>query len=213
MRLYDWQTLLVPCNEGLLVKLVVDGLVQSKIPWLYHLDTFSYVTCFSYVPKNTAIDIPMHTIFRDPKYFSPAPEEFRPERFLSAKDSEKSEAATNMAAFIPFSFGPENCAGRNLAIIELRVITALMVRQFDMKFASGYDQDEWPNSMEDYFVMKVGPLPVVIKSRGFLLEFSWSYRPSAKYGSITCRECAPYTITCNSQVLYFTTCKAWNWMS
>lgn len=134
--------------------------------------SIAYTTCSSYVPKNTAIDIPLHTIFRDPRYFSPDPEEFHPERFLNSKDSEKSEAATNLAAFIPFSFGPENCAGRNLAVIELRVITALMVRQFDMKFASGYDQDEWPNSMEDYFVMKIGPLPVNIKSRGLLSEFS-----------------------------------------
>ena len=127
---------------------------------------------FSFLPEGTAVYTPSYARHRCSENFSPAPEEFRPERFLNTNDLEKSEAATNMAAFIPFSFGPENCAGRNLAVIELRVITALMVRQFDMKFASGYDQDEWPNSMEDYFVMKIGPLPVNIKSRGLLSEFS-----------------------------------------
>lgn len=82
----------------------------------------------------------------------------------------KSEAGTNLSAFIPFSFGPENCAGRNLATIELRVVTALMIRHFDMEFAEGYDKDEWPKVIEDYYVMKVGRLPVVLKSRASVLE-------------------------------------------
>ncbi|EJD04675.1 uncharacterized protein FOMMEDRAFT_153745 [Fomitiporia mediterranea MF3/22] len=36
------------------------------------------------------------------------------------------------AAFIPFSYSPANCAGRALAMAELRMVVALLVQCFDM---------------------------------------------------------------------------------
>ena len=106
---------------------------------------------------------------------------FRPERFLGTnpKDDGLQEivettngksAHTNLAAFIPFSYGPENCAGRSLAMNELRMITALMLRHFDMKLANGYDPNDWQKELQDWFIMSIGPLPVQLTLRAPVLE-------------------------------------------
>ena len=39
--------------------------------------------------------------------------------------------------FIPFSIGKRNCIGQNLALMELRVILANVVRNFDMELVGG----------------------------------------------------------------------------
>lgn len=143
----------------------------------------------SYIPENTAVDVPIYTLFRDPRYFSPAPEEFRPARFLDASGAKASingyqnggvengdekphstDARTNFTAFIPFSLGPENCAGRALAMLELRVITTLVMRHFDLKFAKGYDPAAWIRDAEDWYVLKVAPLPVILETRVPVLD-------------------------------------------
>lgn len=131
----------------------------------------------SYVPPGTSIGVPLYTLLRSSKCFSPAPDEFHPERFLGKNKieqekahSESQSATTNLAAFIPFSFGPEICAGRPLAMNELRLITVLMVRYFDMKFVDGYDPEEWLKELEDWFIMSIGPVPVQLKLRTPLLD-------------------------------------------
>lgn len=111
---------------------------------------------------------------RSPKYFSPAPEKFRPERFLESNikkvekqnpENSENSARTNLAAFIPFSFGPANCAGRALALAELRVVTALMIHHFELRIEDDYNCDEWERDMEDWYVMTVGRLPVKLSLR------------------------------------------------
>ncbi|KAH8118549.1 cytochrome P450 [Phellopilus nigrolimitatus] len=135
----------------------------------------------NFVPEGTAIDVPIYTLFRDPRYFSPAPEEFWPDRWLqsSAKKrtpkqefnenatagSAQSDGAMNAAAFIPFSYGPVNCAGRNLALVEMRMVVALLIQRFEMRLEDGYDPRDWDKALEDRFVMKIGKLPVVLKAR------------------------------------------------
>jgi hypothetical protein len=75
----------------------------------------------------------------------------------------------NLSAFIPFSFGPANCAGKNLAMLEMRTVIALLIRRFDMafseRFTEGYSADKWGEDAEDWVVFKNGPLPVVLTSR------------------------------------------------
>ena len=77
----------------------------------------------------------------------------------------------NTAAFIPFSYGPENCAGRTLAMAELRVITVLMMRYFDIKLADGYDPADWQRDLEDWYVMSVGRVPVRLSVRTPVTSF------------------------------------------
>ena len=73
---------------------------------------------------------------------------------------------TNTAAFIPFSSGPANCVGKNLALLELRMVVAALVQKFDIKFAEGYDPRKWHEELQDFTAAMVGKLPVVLELRG-----------------------------------------------
>lgn len=112
---------------------------------------------------------------RDPANFSPMPDSFVPERWIRgssfyspstpAEKTDKSKVIHNTAAFIPFSAGHANCAGKNLALAEMRVVLALLMQKFDFSFAEGYDPRRWERDMVDLFVLKLGKLPVVITPR------------------------------------------------
>jgi cytochrome P450 len=79
-----------------------------------------------------AVDVGLH---RNATYW-PDPNTFQPERFLQANNG--SAAAPANPAFVPFSKGPRNCIGQELAMIESRIILALTMRLFD--FAPAYDE-------------------------------------------------------------------------
>ena len=72
---------------------------------------------------------------------------------------------TNTSAFIPFSTGPANCVGKNLALLEMRLAVAAIVQRFDVKFAPGYDPTKWEEDLQDFFIYKIGKLPVVLYAR------------------------------------------------
>ena len=57
-----------------------------------------------------------------------------PERWLLNPPAEF--ANDNREAHAPFSLGPRNCIGRNLAYSEMRLIMAKMVWSFDLKKAN-----------------------------------------------------------------------------
>ncbi|PAV19188.1 cytochrome P450 [Pyrrhoderma noxium] len=123
-----------------------------------------------FLPEGTAIKIPPYALFRDLRYFSPAPESFLPDRWLlPTEDVQESETnvnfSTDVRAFIPFSVGPGSCAGKPLAILELRIVIATLMQKFEMQFAEGYDISEWEEAKEDWFAMKNGRLPVTIRLR------------------------------------------------
>lgn len=81
------------------------------------------------------------------------------------QSKESGEFRTEAAAFIPFSSGPANCAGKNLALLEMRLLIALLLHRFDMQFDPTYDSALWEKDLEDWFIMKAGPLPVMLTSR------------------------------------------------
>ena len=91
--------------------------------------------------------------------------EFIPERWLEKGRKEDKKFHTDTSAFIPFSLGPMNCAGKNLALLELRAIIATLVRRFEMRLADGFDPQQWEDELHDFFVMEKGKLPVVLTKR------------------------------------------------
>ena len=139
----------------------------------------------SFIGEGTSVIIPPYVLFRNPAYFSPAPDTFWPDRWLhhnavkrvprsaisDGEDSKTlphesdSEVITNTAAFIPFSYGPANCAGRALALVEMRMIVALLMQHFDLQFAEDYDPREWEEHLEDHFALSNGPLMVKLTPR------------------------------------------------
>ena len=68
-------------------------------------------------------------------------------------------------AFIPFSIGSANCAGKPLAMMELRLVTCLLVKTFELSFEDDYDPSRWEDELLDRFVLVKGKLPVKLKMR------------------------------------------------
>jgi len=129
-----------------------------------------------FIPEGVSIQVPPYALQRDPRYFS-SPDEFKPERWLRsnvpasentpAKGTSPSEPTPifNTAAFIPFSYGPAICAGKNLALMEMRLVIATLMQRYSMRLQEGYDPRDWEAQLEDFFVAKVGKLPVVLTLR------------------------------------------------
>ncbi|KAG6864469.1 hypothetical protein C0991_009303 [Blastosporella zonata] len=127
-----------------------------------------------YVPGGTSTFVPFYSLHRDARYFSPLPNAFIPERWFSSEQQAALEpgifkdpaaATLNAAAFVPFSFGPSNCIGKNLAWMEMRMLMCLLMQRYEMRFEEGYDVSRWDEDMSDYFVMMKGRLPVVLTPR------------------------------------------------
>jgi len=118
--------------------------------------------------------VPPYTLHRDPRYFSPLPDSFVPERWLSQQDQlrlepvlfkDQNELVLRSDCFIPFSFGPFNCVGKNVAWMEMRMVVCLVMQRFEIKLAEGYQVERWEEDISDYFVMTKGELPVVLTPR------------------------------------------------
>ncbi|KAF5329576.1 hypothetical protein D9619_009005 [Psilocybe cf. subviscida] len=113
------------------------------------------------IPEGTAVVISPYVIHRSPHYFSPNPDKFWPERWISQDPG----IITDRSAFIPFSTGQANCPGKPLAIVQLRYTIASIVRAFDAEFADGYDAARWEKELQDRYVVVKGELPVKLTSR------------------------------------------------
>ncbi|KAI0081603.1 high nitrogen upregulated cytochrome P450 monooxygenase 2 [Panus rudis PR-1116 ss-1] len=120
-----------------------------------------------YIPEGTNVRIHFYSVQRDPRNFNPHPESFWPERWLIAEGKlpAPDNFVHNTAAFIPFSFGPYNCAGKRMAMAEMRMVLCHLMHELQFRFADGYDPGDWEKELEDMFVVKKGRLPVVATPR------------------------------------------------
>lgn len=93
------------------------------------------------------------------------PDLFKPQRFLPATHPlyEERYAADNKAAFKPFSAGPRDCIGKNLAYAEMRLVMARLLWNFDVESVEG--QDDWISQQRTFSVYSKGPLMVHLKPR------------------------------------------------
>lgn len=120
----------------------------------------------SYIPEWTSVRVPIWSVHRDPRYFS-RPEEFFPDRWLIAEGLQAYSGALthDPNAFIPFSFGPRNCVGKNLAQLEMKMLVTHMMQKLEMRFQDGYDPSTWERGLRDRFTMMLGELPIVVERR------------------------------------------------
>jgi cytochrome P450 len=86
------------------------------------------------VPKGTPVFVLMGHLGAQERYFSRA-REFRPERWLEARG--ESAAGHNTRAFLPFGAGPRYCPGRHLAMLEIKMVTGMLCRGFEVERAPG----------------------------------------------------------------------------
>lgn len=137
----------------------------------------------SIIPEGTQIFIHTYSVHRDPRNFSPAPDSFVPERWLASTDLQDPasklgdpsagrlevmpirKGTHNSAAFMPFSYGPTVCVGKNLALLEMRMVACWLLSRFTMRPAKGTELHDFEESIEDYFVVKKGALWAEIQAR------------------------------------------------
>lgn len=135
------------------------------------------------IPEGTGITITPYVIHRDARYFSPRPDEFWPERWSVTSKNLPSEAAVaakeqvvedwvlDRAAYIPFSYGPGNCVGKSLALVELRYIIAMLVWRFDFDFEAEFGEmvrrgnGDGVHCVRDEFALSPGALPIILSVR------------------------------------------------
>ena len=82
------------------------------------------------VPKGTLVVVPTWSLHHDVRSFSES-NTFRPDRFMpDAPDIPRS-------AYMPFGAGPRFCLGQHFATIEMALIAAQLVQNFDMSLENG----------------------------------------------------------------------------
>ena len=82
------------------------------------------------IPKNTAVLINLYALMRNSQAWDNA-EEFRPERFLVAKNDQIKEVKGLNFNYLPFGVGRRMCPGENLALTMVSATVAALVQCFD----------------------------------------------------------------------------------
>ncbi|RPD68719.1 cytochrome P450 [Lentinus tigrinus ALCF2SS1-7] len=134
----------------------------------------------TYVPPGTAVWAHTWSIHRDPRNFT-KPDAFWPERWLlgsttlpssttptSTSDSEAAESDSlqdskfvhKEDAWMPFAHGPMNCVGKNLALLEIRMVVCALMQRFEMRLLEGWDAGEYERNFRAYLVATRPVVPV-----------------------------------------------------
>ena len=178
MKVSDYYPLYCPVYSVLqrrpAVEEWLDQCKSYKYLWTRFIVLTQDIGWCSFIPEGTNAFIHTYSLQRDPRYFSPFPDSFLPERWLSDNErlalepkifNSQQEYIHNTTAFIPFSMGPANCAGKNLAWMEMRMAVSMIISRFDLKLDPSYDPEKWFEDIRDYFVMVKGPLPTILTPR------------------------------------------------
>ena len=112
-----------------------------------------------FIPKATPLMLlTLHPALQDAHFTAAA--QFKPERWLEATPSPAN--AHNSKAFIPFGSGPRFCPGRNLALVEIKMVMAMLCSTFDLS------KPEQAGAVEEVFSFTMMPenLSVMFHERG-----------------------------------------------
>ncbi|KAI1638389.1 cytochrome P450 [Biscogniauxia mediterranea] len=117
-----------------------------------------------YIAPGCILSVSQLSTFYNPDNFHD-PDNFHPERWLSPTHPlyDPAFANDNRAAFKPFSFGPRDCIGKNLAMSEMRLIMASILFHYDFKLEEG--QSDWQSSQMIHGLWEKGPLNITMYRR------------------------------------------------
>lgn len=113
------------------------------------------------LPEGVTVGVPCYATFKSKTNFA-SPEEFIPERWLQQLSDRSSFAEDRPSAFHPFSLGPHGCLGQQLAWVELRVILARLLWNFDIKIPEGTKPLEW-TSQKIFWAWDKEPVEVSLR--------------------------------------------------
>ena len=114
-----------------------------------------------FIPGGTIIHFSHVAAYRLQSNFA-YPDEFAPERWMG----DPRFAQDNRSTFNPFSAGPRNCIGKNLAYAEMRLVVAKLLWRFDLSVPSHvHDLDQWIERQKTYVLWEKLPLLVEMNMR------------------------------------------------
>ncbi|PTB37142.1 uncharacterized protein TrAFT101_010875 [Trichoderma asperellum] len=93
-------------------------------------DSPGVTICGEFFTAGTVLSVPTYTIHHSKEIWGPDADDFKPERWDSATQRQKD-------AFIPFSYGPRACVGRNVAEMEMKLIASTWARRYGAKVLQG----------------------------------------------------------------------------
>ncbi|KAI1209013.1 cytochrome P450 ClCP1 [Annulohypoxylon truncatum] len=115
--------------------------------------------CFilgKFVPEDTVVAVWQYSVNHNPNFWT-EPDSFAPERFMGDPKFKNDQ----LDAMQPFSVGPRNCIGRNMAYAEMRLILARIIYNFDMVIAD--DSRDWVKIQKAYTLWKKPALNIHMK--------------------------------------------------
>lgn len=86
------------------------------------------------IPKDTVVLLPLMLIHRDREIWGADADEFNPLRFENGIP----KAAKHPNAFMSFSVGPRVCVGQNFAMVEAKIVMAIILGRFSFSLSPDY---------------------------------------------------------------------------
>lgn len=83
-----------------------------------------------YIPKGVSVWIPVLAIHHSEKLWGKDANEFNPNRFASK--------SFTPGRFLPFAVGPRNCIGQAFAMMEAKIILAMLISKFSFTLSDSY---------------------------------------------------------------------------
>ncbi len=121
--------------------------------------------CGQWMPGGTNVSVHAWTLSLSPTSFHDSLS-FHPERWLdeSTKDSNSPFFSDKRLAVQPFSIGPRQCIGKNLAWAELRLILARLVWAFDIE-ATEAGKRVWWKDQRTWMLWEKLPFEISLRAR------------------------------------------------
>ncbi|EGG12283.1 uncharacterized protein MELLADRAFT_123517 [Melampsora larici-populina 98AG31] len=115
-----------------------------------------------FIPGGTKVRMSNWAMQRDSRYFE-SPESFWPERWIETPSIANPH---NPKAFFPFMIGPGTCVAKNLAMVEMRLVIAHILINYNLEFAPGFDDIGFEKSWTDAYLLLIeSPFLIKLKSK------------------------------------------------
>ncbi|KAB5532465.1 hypothetical protein DKX38_019135 [Salix brachista] len=88
------------------------------------------------IPNGTNMWIDVVAMHHDPKLWGEDVNEFKPERF---RDDQLYGGCKHKMGFLPFGFGGRMCIGRNLMVMEYKIVLTLILTRFSFSISPAYN--------------------------------------------------------------------------